>query len=203
VAATDKRDCSSGTPGNRAPPATARRAMTRCQARERGGRVGAVVLAAGAATRFGSPKQHLLLPLVLERLAEAAVEEVVVVAGAYPLEAGSARVVSCPDWEAGPGASLRCGLAALPPEAQVAVVVLADGPNLSPEAVDRVLTAWRGGDAPLVAASYNGDRGHPIVVARGLWDSVPDEGLRAFEPVLVPCDDLGAPVDVDRPEDLQ
>jgi CTP:molybdopterin cytidylyltransferase MocA len=172
--------------------------------RGRRGLVGAVVLAAGAATRFGSPKQHVLLPRVLERLAEAAVEDIVVVAGAYPLEAaGSARVVSCPDWEAGPGASLRCGLAALPAEAQAAVVVLADGPNLSPEAVDRVLQAGRDRDAPLVAASYNGDRGHPIVVARELWGSVPDEGLRAFEPVLVPCEDLGAPGDVDRPEDLR
>jgi CTP:molybdopterin cytidylyltransferase MocA len=180
--------------------------MTRGQTPRRGrrGQVGAVVLAAGAATRFGSPKQHVLLPRVLERLAEAAVEDVVVVAGAYPLEAaGSARIVRCLDWGAGPGASLRSGLAALPSEAEAAVVVLADGPNLSPEAVDRVLQAWRDGDAPLVAASYNGDRGHPILVARDLWGSVPDEGLRAFEPVLVPCDDLGAPGDVDQPENLR
>ena len=40
------------------------------------------------------------------------------------------------------------------------------------------------------------------MVARELWDAVPDEGLRAFDPLLVPCDDLGAPGDVDRPEDL-
>jgi CTP:molybdopterin cytidylyltransferase MocA len=162
------------------------------------------VLAAGAATRFGSPKQQLLLPRVLERLAEAPVDDVVVVAGAYSLEAaGEARVVACPEWERGPGASLRCGLAALPAGARAAVVVLADGPDLSPAAVDRVLAAWRDGNAPLVAASYNGDRGHPIVVGRELWGSVPDEGLRAFEPVLVACDDLGAPGDIDRPEDLR
>ena len=82
------------------------------------------------------------------------------------------------------------------------MVVLADGPTLAPEAVARVLEAWRTGDAPLVAASYDGDRGHPIVVARELWRSVPDEGLRALEPVLVPCDDLGVPGDVDTPEEL-
>ena len=35
-----------------------------------------------------------------------------------------------------------------------------------------------------------------------VWDTVPDEGARALEPVLVPCDDLGAPGDVDYPEDL-
>lgn len=165
-------------------------------------RVGAVVLAAGAATRFGSPKQQLLLPRVLERLRLAPVDEVVVVAGAYPLGLDEVRVVDCPEWELGPGASLRCGLAALAPGTDAAVVVLADGPTLAPEAVDRVLEAWRDGDAVLVAAGYEGARGHPIVVSRELWNAVPDEGLRAFDPLLVPCDDLGSPGDVDRPEDL-
>jgi CTP:molybdopterin cytidylyltransferase MocA len=174
--------------------------MTRGQVQE--GRVPAVVLAAGAATRFGSPKQRLLLPRVLARLAKAPVGDMVVVAGAYPLKLDGARVVACPDWELGPGASLRCGLAALPPETKAAVVVLADGPELAPEAVGRVLDAWRETGAPLVAAAYGGVRGHPLVVARTLWGSVPVEGLRAFDPLLVPCDDLGPPGDVDRPEDL-
>ena len=111
-------------------------------------------------------------------------------------------MVPCPDWELGPGASLRCGLAALPPGAEEAVVVLADGPELAPEAIARVLAARRQSRAPLAAAAYGGVRGHPLVVARELWSSVPDEGLRAFDPLLVPCDDLGAPGDVDRPEDL-
>jgi nicotine blue oxidoreductase len=163
--------------------------------------VGAVVLAAGAASRFGSPKQRLLLPQVLERLRGAPVGEIVVVAGAYPLEAG-AHVVECPDWELGPGASLRCGLAALAPDTEAAVVVLADGPHLSPAAVERVVAAWRAARAPLVAASYGGNRGHPLLVAREIWDAVPDEGLRAAEPLLVPCDDLGSPGDVDTRDDL-
>jgi nicotine blue oxidoreductase len=161
------------------------------------------VLAAGAGSRFGGPKQRLLLPLVLERLAQTSVDEVVVVAGAYPLEAeGGARVVECPAWERGPGASLRCGLAALGPEVEEAVVVLADGPRLAPEAVERVLAARCASGAGLVAAGYAGERGHPLVVARALWDTVPDDGLRGLTPFLVPCDDLGAPGDVDRVEDL-
>lgn len=161
------------------------------------------MLAAGAGTRFGGPKQRLLLPRVLERLRATSVDEIVVVAGAYPLQAEGAQVVDCPQWERGPGASLRCGLRALDREAEAAVVVLADGPNLAPAAVERVLAKWREADSELVAAGYDGERGHPLCVGRALWGEIPDEGLRALEPVLVPCDDLGRPGDVDRPADLE
>ena len=165
-------------------------------------RVAAIVLAAGEASRFGSPKQRILLPRVLERLRKTSVAEIVVVEGAYELEhAPNARTVSCPQWDRGPGASLRCGLEALGKEIEAAVVVLADGPNLAPEAVERVLGEWRrrGG---IVAASYAGGRGHPLVLGRGEWTRIPDDGLRDRHVTLVPCDDLGAPGDVDRPEDL-
>jgi CTP:molybdopterin cytidylyltransferase MocA len=164
-------------------------------------RVAAVVLAAGAATRFGSAKQRLLLPDVLAALRASSVDEIVVVAGAYPL-AADARVVECGDWERGPGASLRCGLEALPAEAEAAVVVLADGPDLAPAAVDRVLEMWRAGAGDVVAASYDGSRGHPVVLGRAAWPRIPDEGARALDPVLVPCDDLGSPGDVDFADEI-
>jgi nicotine blue oxidoreductase len=164
--------------------------------------VAAVVLAAGAATRFGAAKQALLLAEVLDRVRSSReIGEVVVVAGAYDLET-DARVVRCDDWALGPGASLRCGLRALADGTPAAAVILADGPDLAPAAVDRVVTAWREGAGEVVAASYAGVRGHPVVRARAGGASVPDEGARALEPVLVPCDDLGGPGDVDRPEDL-
>ena len=170
--------------------------------------VAAVVLAAGASTRFGSPKQAILLPRVLERLQGAPVDEIVVVEGAYRLSGESpqrsvARTVHCGQWERGPGASLRCGLAALGDGAEAAVVVLADGPRLAPGAVARVVERWRATGAGVVAASYGGERGHPLLVARSAWDEIPDEGLRAVEPQLVPCDDLGDPGDVDTPADLE
>jgi nicotine blue oxidoreductase len=160
------------------------------------------VLAAGAATRFGAPKQELLLPYVLGRLSESPVDDVVVVAGAYPLNTGSVQVVECPDWERGPGASLRCGLAALGPGVEAAVVCLADGPNLSPHAVRRVLTAWRAGAGSVVAASYTGERGHPVLIARAAWEGIPDEGMKVLPATLIPCDDLGTPGDVDSADDI-
>lgn len=164
--------------------------------------VAAVVLAAGAATRFGAPKQRLFLPHVIARLRQAPVDEIVVVAGAFGLEAERARVVNCPEWERGPGASLRCGLGALSPQTDAAVVVLADGPNLSPAAVERVVRAWRAGAGDVVAATYDGERGHPVLLARAAWSAVPDEGARPLRAALVPCDDLGTPGDVDTADDL-
>jgi CTP:molybdopterin cytidylyltransferase MocA len=159
--------------------------------------ISAVVLAAGASSRYGDapPKQRVLLSRVLAALAGSSVDGVVVVTGAYDVDVPS---VHCPDWQRGPGASLRCGLAALPEDARAAIVVLADGPELDPRAVDRVIESWRadGGDA--VAAAYGGVRLHPVLLARAAWTAVPDEGARSLPARLVDCSDLTPPGDVDE-----
>ena len=158
----------------------------------------AVVLAAGASSRYGTepPKQVELLPRVLAALRESSVNRIVVVSGAHALPVES---VPCADWERGPGASLRCGLATLPQEVEAAVVVLADGPDLDPRAVDRVVDDWRANGGDAVAATYGGVRLHPVLLAPALWDDVPDEGAKSLPARLVPCDDLRPPGDVDAP----
>ena len=161
----------------------------------------AVVLAAGASSRFGSPKQAVLLEPVLERVRASSVDDVLVVLGAHELDS-SASTVRCPEWERGPGASLRCGLAALPAEAEAALVVLGDGPGLDPAAIDRVIAAWREQPAPVVAATYEGIRLHPVLVAREVWPQIPDEGAKGLDAVLVACDDLSPPGDVDFADEV-
>ena len=151
------------------------------------------MLAAGASTRYGGVKQHDLLPAVLAALRETSVDEVVVVEGAHALSVTGARVVVCPEWERGPGASLRRGLAALGADVGRAVIVLADGPALDPRAVDRLAAHA----APFAAASYDGTRDHPVALARSAFGDIPDEGLRSREPILVDCADLRPPGDVD------
>ena len=151
------------------------------------------MLAAGASTRYGGVKQHDLLPAVLAALGATSVDEVVVVEGAHTLSLPGVRVVRCPDWERGPGASLRCGLAALGGDVGRAVIVLADGPELDPRAVDRLAAH----PAAYAAASYDGTRDHPVALARSAFADIPDEGLRAREPTLVDCSDLRPPGDVD------
>jgi CTP:molybdopterin cytidylyltransferase MocA len=164
--------------------------------------IAAVVLAAGASTRFGSPKQRVLLAPVLDRVRASSVDDTVVVLGAHDVET-DARSVHCPDWERGPGASLRCGLEALGPEVEAAIVVLGDGPTLDPRAIDRVIAAWRETGAERLAAAYGGVRLHPLLLSRPVWREVPDEGLRALPAELVPCDDLSPPGDVDSADQLQ
>jgi CTP:molybdopterin cytidylyltransferase MocA len=159
----------------------------------------AVVLAAGASSRYGSspPKQQELLPSVLNALRRASsLDGILVVLGAHDVTTDE-RTVRCDDWEQGPGASLRCGLAALPPAVDAALVVLADGPDLDPRAIDRVVESWRADGGDVVAAAYGAQRLHPVLLARPAWALVPDEGARGLEARLVACDDLTPPGDVD------
>jgi nicotine blue oxidoreductase len=137
--------------------------------------------------------------VVLDRLAPASgIAQIVVVEGAHPLPPlAGVEVVHCDEWAVGPGASLRCGLAALPDEATHALVVLADGPRLDPRAVARLLE--HRDEAPVLAASYDGSRSHPVLLARSAWGAVPDAGGRALDATLVDCSDLEPPGDVDVP----
>jgi CTP:molybdopterin cytidylyltransferase MocA len=160
-----------------------------------------VVLAAGASRRFGSPKQAVLLEPVLERVRESSVPEALVVLGAHDVPS-SAPAIHCPEWELGRGASLRCGLRTFGPQVAAAVVVLGDGPNLAPQAIDRVVEVWRESGAEVVAATYGGNRGHPVLLTRAVWERIPDQGARSLPALLVPCDDLGPPGDVDSAADL-
>jgi CTP:molybdopterin cytidylyltransferase MocA len=155
-----------------------------------------VVLGAGASSRYGGVKQRELLPAVLAALAGTSVGSVVVVEGAHPVAdvvPEGVGLVHCDDWERGPGVSLRAGLAALGGDVDRALVVLADGPDLDPRAVERMLAVH----APAAAASYDGTRNHPVVLAREVWATIPDEGARALAVELVDCSDLRPPGDVD------
>ena len=78
-----------------------------------------------------------------------------------------------------------------------ALVVLADGPELDPRAVERLLE--HAGEANVIAASYDGTRSHPVLIARAVWGSIPDAGGRALTATLVDCSDLAPPGDVDYP----
>ena len=123
----------------------------------------------------------------MDRVRGSSVSDAIVVTGAHELDV-DAPTVPCPDWERGRGASLRCGLRAL-------------GDDVA-AAIDRVVEVWRESGAEVVAATYDGDRGHPVLLSRAVWERVPDEGARPLPALLVPCEDLGSPGDVDVADEL-
>jgi molybdenum cofactor cytidylyltransferase len=192
-------------------------------------RIVGLLLAAGAARRFGTPKQLATLdgrPLVTHALEHLlAVEHlsgVTVVVGAHGEEVAAAvagrpgvRVVVCEDWEEGLAASLRAGVAAADAQGADAVLIhLADLPRVTPDVMrlvaDRAL-APDGGlrDVP-VRATFDGAPGHPVVLPRSRFGLVAhlrgDEGLRSIlagTATRVEVGHLADPVDVDIPEHLE
>ena len=121
-------------------------------------------------------------------------------AGAHTLET-PARVVTCAGWKRGPGASLASGLEELGDDVEAAIVVLADGPDLAPGAVERVIASWRAegarssrprtAESAVTRCSSRGRRG-----TRSRTRAARARGA------AVPCDDLGDPGDVNTPADL-
>ncbi|HUZ85226.1 MAG TPA: nucleotidyltransferase family protein [Gaiellales bacterium] len=175
-----------------------------------------IVLAAGEGSRFGAAKQlHLLdgrplLEHVTAALADTRLDRRLVVLGAHAAEVlatvnlHGAQPVVCERWSEGQAASLTAGIDEAP-DAAAAVVVLGDGPSLEPAAVNRLLEAHARRPDDLLAADYGAGRAHPVVIPRTLWPLLPDRGetpARRLPAILVPCTDLAAPGDVDRPDDL-
>ena len=177
----------------------------------------AVVLAAGAGTRFHGPEHKLDARLgdraLVDRAVGAAVASgvgpvVVVTAGqlATTLDPTVLQVVN-ERWAEGQITSLRAGIeAATQLGASVVVVGLGDQPFVT-------VDAWRAvaaTDAPIAVATYDGRRGHPVRLHRDTWSLLPDHGdegarsLMRVRPDLVaevPCD--GSPIDIDTVEDLR
>ena len=187
-----------------------------------------LLLAAGAGRRMGGPKALLEVdraPAVVtavRRLAEAGVDETVVVLGAAGETAvallddeAAVRTVLAADWAEGMGASLRAGLReVLAGGARAALVTLVDLPDVTAPVLQRVLETWRSRGAAeddLLRASYDGRPGHPVLIGRAHWEPLlasvaGDVGARDYlserKVHEVSCEDLATGRDVDRPADL-
>lgn len=170
-----------------------------------------LVLAAGEGRRFGGPKACYVLDG--ERLVDRAVRvlraascaPVVVVLGAWVGEVPGADVLVNADWANGMGSSLRRGLEHLGTVEDVdrVVVTLVDLPGLTAEAVRRVT----GSGAALASATYDGVRGHPVLIGREHWAGVVasatgDQGARAYlaahDVTLVEVGDVASGTDLDE-----
>jgi len=192
-------------------------------------RCAAVILAAGASSRLGQPKQLILLDgeSLLHRTARLAIEAgcapVFVVLGfdadrmRVQLDGLPVEIVINPQWQEGMGSSLRSGMAAVwqtQPESASVLVLVCDQPRLSREHLRDLLTRHNS-DRPdrgiaITASAYAGRTGVPAVFSASLFPellaSAGDQGARnvirahASEVESVPWPD--GELDLDLPGDL-
>jgi CTP:molybdopterin cytidylyltransferase MocA len=146
----------------------------------------AVILAAGASTRFGSPKQlapfgaGTVLDAVVGLARDAGLDPIVVVLpSTVPPPAATTAVVNDQP-QSGMSRSLRLGLAAVPEDASAAMILLGDQPTVSPAVLSQLLSAR--GDRPIVAARAAGLLGPPVLLERSAFEmaaaTTGDQGLR-------------------------
>jgi molybdenum cofactor cytidylyltransferase len=187
-----------------------------------GDRLYALVLAGGASTRFGSPKQLVringrpLLHTVVTRTAEVTGNALIVVLGAGAAELASllkhspGSVVVNRQWREGLASSIRAGVARLPATCAGALLVLADQAAVTSDDLKRLAGAWRRRPQCIVAAYYAGTTGAPAIFPRSTFTELAalrgDSGARALlrrsadRVVRVPMP--AAELDLDTPEDL-
>ncbi|MHB8891958.1 MAG: nucleotidyltransferase family protein [Candidatus Limnocylindrales bacterium] len=185
----------------------------------------AVVLAAGASRRFGSPKLlaaldgRPILEHVLDAAAEAGLMDVVVVLGEHAAAIRDAvtwrmeRIEINPRPGDGLSSSLRIGLDAAAEDRTVdaVLVLLGDQPAVRPDVIRAVLAAAEISPQPIVRVRYADDEApNPVLVRRAVWALAAGlSGDRGLSPLLVERADLVAEVavpgtnpDIDTPEDL-
>lgn len=181
-----------------------------------------ILLAAGAAKRFGSDKlMHPLaggMPVALAALANlrAAIPHVIaVVRPGVPMlenrlsEAG-ATVILCANADDGMGASLATAVGTSV-DVDGWVIALADMPYIRPETIGKIAASLAAG-AAIVAPAYRGERGHPVGLSarfRAQLEALRgDEGARSVLQEnaglieLIEVDDPGVRRDIDTPDDL-
>jgi CTP:molybdopterin cytidylyltransferase MocA/SAM-dependent methyltransferase len=188
-------------------------------------RVGAIVLAAGAASRFGSPKALALLegrPIlehVLDAVRTAGIDDIVVVLGhdAQEIEDGidwlSEQRVRNPD-PRHISSSLQVGLSAvleIDPPVKAVVIALGDQPRTRPEVIRALIAAGRSDDHPVVIPHYaDGGGANPVFLRADAFELVDEaSGDRGLGPILASDPHLvlevpvgGSNPDIDRPSDL-
>lgn len=185
----------------------------------------AVVLAAGAGTRFGGGKLRAdwngrpLICAAVSAACASPAESVTLVTGADPEVAEAARcgcerpmvVVQAMDWADGLAASLKAGFSSAPAQAKGVFVFLGDMPRVPHDLAGRLAEALTGG-ASAAAPVRDGVRGHPVLVGPALMPAVAhlegDKGLGDLLDTLggalalVEVDDDGVLFDVDTRDSL-
>ena len=185
--------------------------------------IAGLILAAGESRRMGRDKALLtyrgrtFLETIIGSLRGVGIEKITVVLGHHAeiirraSDLGKVQVVINQDYLRGQTSSLQLGLAAVKADAPEAVVLcLVDHPAVSSGVVAKLVERFESTRPPVLIPTYNGERGHPIVISQALFPellAVPagqpaNTVIRKYRDVtgFVEVADRGILLDVDEPE---
>lgn len=185
--------------------------------------IAGLILAAGESTRMGRDKALLdyrgrtFLDTIIHTLRDAGIERIAVALGHHAEEIQKAtnlegvEVVLNPEYRRGQTSSLQAGLRALERlDLEAVVLCLVDHPAVSATTVQKLSQSFRQSHAPAVIPTYQGQRGHPVIISRALFGDLqslsPDEGantiIRSHRDAtrFIEVDDASVLLDVDDPE---
>jgi molybdenum cofactor cytidylyltransferase len=188
--------------------------------------IGLIILAAGASTRMGTPKQLLAYRgcTLIRHMAEVAIasvcQPIAVVLGAKAerikpeISQLPIQIVENQQWEEGMSTSIRVGLEALlamNPNLDAVAIALCDQPFVSSPTLERIVEAYRLTGKPIIASEYSGTLGVPVLFNRTLFSELmtlkSTEGAKKLikkhihEVFSVPFPE-GA-IDIDTPKDYE
>ncbi|WP_026463310.1 nucleotidyltransferase family protein [Adhaeribacter aquaticus] len=188
--------------------------------------IGLVLLAAGASTRLGQPKQQLLykgkslLQHALQTIQQSAVNNVAVVLGAGASEIrnahafGTAHVVENPDWQEGMASSISTGLNSLlkaAPNAGGVIFMVCDQPFVTATLLDQLISTYSQTNKEIIACSYQETLGTPVLFRKKFFPDLlalqGQEGAKKLikkfpEAVMAVAFPKGS-IDIDTPQDYE
>ena len=175
---------------------------------------------------MGSPKALLdyqgrtFIENICASFLTAGVDELLVVLGAHQHEEAiravvpkhpTLRTVLNPQYRLGQLSSLQVGIQSLSPESEAAVVNLVDHPLIRPETIQALIASFANDPLPIIIASYQGRRGHPVLFSKGVYGELLAAPLDRGAKVVVrkdpervrelALDDSGIRADIDTPEE--
>ncbi len=188
--------------------------------------VGLIILAAGASTRMGTPKQLLDYQgrSFIRRIAEAAIasfcQPIIIVLGAYAeriqpeLSQLPIQVVKNQHWREGMSSSIQVGLQALltgNPHLEAIAIALCDQPFVSSQTLNRLVEAYRSTGQPIIASEYAGTLGVPVLFNSTLFPKLmalkTTEGAKKLihehYPEVLKIPFSAGAIDIDTPQDYE